>query len=154
MKTYTFTSSIINNSKKNFIDEIIGKSKYTNYSKTIDNIIFSDVMKKNPYLFTDTDLYITRDSKEISSDFLKAAKFLANYKKPENKLNVIIGRTYYLSDNTPIIFYDDEIQIGFDVFKYSDFSSTDFISAIAPKMKKTIIDIYTNSRNLTININL
>ena len=63
MKTYTFTSSIINNSKKNFIDEIIGKSTYTNYSKTIDDIIFSDVMKKNPYLFTDTDLYITRDSK-------------------------------------------------------------------------------------------
>lgn len=154
MKTYTFTSSIINNSKKNFIDEIIGKSKYTNYSKTIDDIIFSDVMKKNPYLFTDTDLYITRDSKKISSDFLKAAKFLANYKKPENKLNIIIGHTYYLSNNTPIIFYDDEIQIGFDVFKYSDFSSDDFINAITPKMKKTIIDIYTNSRDLTININL
>jgi hypothetical protein len=154
MKTYTFTTSNINNSKKNFIDEIIGKSKYTNYSKTIDDIIFSDVMKKNPYLFTDTDLYITRDSKEISSDFLKAAEFLANYKKPENKLNIIIGHTYYLSNNTPIIFYDDEIQIGFDVFKYSDFSSDDFINAITPKMKKTIIDIYTNSRNLTININL
>lgn len=154
MKTYTFTTSCINNSKKNFIDDIISKSKYTNYSKTIDDIIFSDVIKKNPYLFTDTDLYIARDSKETSYDFLKAAKFLANYKKPENKLNVIIGRTYYLSDNTPIIFYDDEIQIGFDVFKYSDFSSSDFISAITPKMKKTIIDIYTNSRNLTININL
>lgn len=153
MKTYTFTTSIINNSKKNFIDEIIGKSKYTNYSKTIDDIIFSDVMKKNPYLFTDTDLYITRDSKEISSDFLKAAKFLANYKKPENKLNVIIGRTYYLSDNTPIIFYDDEIQIGFDTFKYSDFAMSSFLENIKPSTKKIIIDIYTNSNTINININ-
>ena len=153
MKTYTFTSSIINNSKKNFIDEIIGKSKYTNYSKTIDDIIFSDVMKKNPYLFTDTDLYITRDSKETSYDFLKAAKFLANYKKPENKLNIIIGHTYYLSNNTPIIFYDDEIQIGFDIFKYSDFAMSSFLENIKPSTKKIIIDIYTNSNTINININ-
>ena len=39
MKTYTFTKSDFNNSKKNFIDEIIGKSKSTNYSKIIDDII-------------------------------------------------------------------------------------------------------------------
>ena len=152
MKTYTFTTSNINNSK-NFIDEIIGKSKSTNYSKILDDIIYDNVIKKNSYLFT--GMKKSRYIGDVDSDFLKAAEFLANYKEPKNKLyDFIIGRTYYLSDNTPIIFYDDEIQIGFDVFKYSDFTSTDFISAIAPKMKNTIIDIYTNARNLTININL
>lgn len=154
MKTYTFTKSDFNNSKKNFIDEVIGKSKSTNYSKIIDDIICADVIKKNQYLFTKPTV-CNSYAEDITSDFLKAANFLANYKEPKNKLyDFIIGRTYYLSDNTPIIFYDDEIQIGFDVFKYSDFTSTDFISAIAPKMKNTIIDIYTNARNLTININL
>ena len=152
MKTYTFTTSNINNSK-NFIDEIIGKSKSTNYSKILDDIIYDNVIKKNSYLFT--GMKKSRYIGDVDSDFLKAAEFLANYKEPKNKLyDFIIGRTDYLSDNTPIIFYDDEIQIGFDVFKYSDFTSTDFISAIAPKMKNTIIDIYTNARNLTININL
>ena len=152
MKTYTFTTSNINNSK-NFIDEIIGKSKSTNYSKILDDIIYDNVIKKNSYLFT--GMKKSRYIGDVDSDFLKAAEFLANYKEPKNKLyDFIIGRTYYLSDNTPIIFYDDEIQIGFDVFKYSDFTSTDFISTIAPKMKNTIIDIYTNARNLTININL
>lgn len=151
MKTYTFTTSNINDSK-NFIDEIIGKSKSTNYSKILDDIIYDNVIKKNSYLFTDVKK--SRYIEDVTSDFLKAANFLANYKEPKNKLHFIIGRTYYLPDNTPIIFYDDEIQIGFDVFKYSDFGSIDFINAITPSAKKTIIDIYTNARDLTININL
>ena len=149
MKTYTFTTSNINNSK-NFIDEIIGKSKSTNYSKILDDIIYDNVIKKNSYLFT--GMKKSRYIGNVDSDFLKAAEFLANYKEPKNKSHFIIGRTYYLSDNTPIIFYDDEIQIGFDVFKYSDFGSIDFINASTPNAKKTIIDIYTNAKNLTINI--
>ena len=152
MNTYTFATRNINNSK-NFIDEIIGKSKSTNYSKILDDIIYDNVIKKNSYLFT--GMKKSRYIGNVDSDFLKAANFLANYKEPKNKLyDFIIGRTYYLSDNTPIIFYDDEIQIGFDVFKYSDFCSIDFINAITPSAKKTIIDIYTNAKNLTININL
>lgn len=151
MKTYTFTTSNINNSK-NFIDEIIGKSKSTNYSKILDDIIYDNVVKKNSYLFTGMNK--SRYIGDVTYDFLKAAEFLANYKEPKNKLHFIIGRTYYLPDNTPIIFYDDEIQIGFDVFKYSDFGSVDFINAITPSAKKTIIDIYTNAKDLTININL
>ena len=151
MKTYTFTTSNINNSK-NFIDEIIGKSKSTNYSKILDDIIYDNVVKKNSYLFTGMNK--SRYIGDVTYDFLKAAEFLANYKEPKNKLHFIIGRTYYLPDNTPIIFYDDEIQIGFDVFKYSDFGSIDFINAIPPSAKKTIIDIYTNAKDLTININL
>lgn len=153
MKTYTFTTSAINNSKKNFVDEILGKSQHTDYSKILDNIIYADVINKNPYLFT-TTTKTTRNEDTTMCDFLKAAKFLASYKKPETTHNYILGKTYYLSDNTPIIFYNDEIQIGFDVFKYSDFGSIDFIDTIAPKTKKTIIDIYTNSKDLTININL
>lgn len=151
MKTYTFTAGNIDNSNKNFIDSIIGKSKRTDYSKILDNIIYNDVIKKSPYLFTkNTCTSLTGDL----GDFFKAASFLANYKEPKKKCNFIIGHTYYLPDNTPIIFYDDEIQIGFDVFKYSDFASFDFINEIDPKTKKTIIDIYTNANDLTININL
>ena len=150
MKTYTFTTGTTITSN-NFIDEIIGKSQRTDYSKILDGIIYDNVIKKNKYLFTkNTCNSLTGDL----GDFFKAASFLANYKEPKTKHNFIIGRTYYLNDNTPIIFYDDEIQIGFDVFKYSDFASIDFINTIAPKTKKTIIDIYTNANDLTININL
>ena len=145
----------------------------TDYSKILDNIIAADVINKNKYLFdteiptlSDADLFTSLiDEKPIilngsnlknDNEFIKAANFLANYKTYKKTYNIpyILGKMYKLVDGTPIIFYDDEIQIGFDVFKYSDFSSDDFINSITPKMKKTIIDIYTNSRNLTININL
>ena len=145
----------------------------TDYSKILDNIIAADVINKNKYLFdteiptlSDADLFTSLiDEKPIilngsnlknDNEFIKAANFLANYKTYKKTYNIpyILGKMYKLVDGTPIIFYDDEIQIGFDVFKYSDFGSIDFINAITPSAKKTIIDIYTNAKNLTININL
>ena len=90
---------------------------------------------------------------QISTEFAKAAAYLASYKKPNNKLNIVIGKTYLLTDGTPIIFYDDEIQIGFDTFKYSDFAMSSFLENIKPSTKKIIIDIYTNSNAVNININ-
>ena len=66
----------------------------------------------------------------------------------------MIGKTYYLMNGTPIIFYDDEIQIGFDLFKYEDFDSDYFIRNLDTSTKKIIIDIYTNANNLKININV
>lgn len=152
MKTYTFTTSELkNNGKKNFVDSILGKSTTTDYSKILDDIIADSVIKKNRYLFTKPDTCKPTGSLD---DFLKAASFLANYKEPKKKYNFIIGHTYHLNDNTPIIFYDDEIQIGFDVFKYSDFYSLDFINSLSRDTQKTIIDIYTNAKDLTVNINL
>ena len=60
---------------------------------------------------------------------------------------------YTLSDGTPIIFYDDEIQIGFDTYKYSNFNNISFLNSLTPKTKNTIINIYIKG-NANININL
>lgn len=149
MKTYTFNTSELTNSFSNNI---------TDYSKILDDIITSDVIKKNDYLFAEPKTTLNVSSSILKDDtyeFIKAANFLANYKKPKkNKLNFIIGKTYFLIDGTPIIFYDDEIQIGFDLFKYEDFNSNSFICNLDTTTKKTIIDIYTNADNLKINIKL
>jgi hypothetical protein len=75
--------------------------------------------------------------------FIKACDFLANYGKDKNsfKIPYKLNTIYRLTDGTPIIFYDDEIQIGTDLYSYSSFNDTDFISALAPEKKKIIIDI-------------
>lgn len=147
MKTYKFNTSTINNNQ--FFT--------TDYSKILNDLIIDDVIKKNEYLFTTPKSTCIASSilKDNTSEFIKAAKFLANYKEPKkNKLNFIIGKTYFLVDGTPIIFYDDEIQIGFDLFKYEDFDSSTFIHNLDASTKKTVIDIYTNADNLKINIKL
>jgi len=153
--TYTFGKK-----NKNNTFSFSGSSK-PNYSKIIDNIIIADVIKKNDYLFTkkyndaaifESNLGITP---KFDSDLDKAIKFLANYKKYKTSYNLpyIFGKMYTLSDGTPIIFYDDEIQIGFDSYKYSDFSDFSFLSGLGTKTKKTIINIYTyGAKNIDINI--
>ena len=162
MNTYTFTAHN-NNSIFNGTD----------YSKILDNIILDTLIKNNSYLFTDSKKKADDDlidamfddisstytfTKPLKDDnkFIKACNFLANYGKNKSAFTIPykLNKLYRLADGTPIIFYDDEIQIGFDVFKYSDFGSIDFINAISPKTKKTTIDIYTNNNDLTININL
>lgn len=147
MKTYNFNASELKNNTNSFLTD--------NYSKILNDIIISDVIKKNDYLFTTPKTCVINSSqlKDDTSEFIKAAKFLANY-KPNNKLKFVIGKTYYLVDGTPIIFYDDEIQIGFDLFKYEDFDSDFFIHNLDTSTKKIIIDIYTNANNLKININI
>jgi hypothetical protein len=88
-------------------------------------------------------------------DFLKAAKFLTNYKKLKKTYTIPfkLNTTYTLSDGTPIIFYDDEIQIGFDVYKYSSFNDFSLLNSLTKKTKDIIINIYTNgTTNININI--
>ena len=144
----------------------INGSNSTNYSEILDNIIAADIIKKNKYLFktADEDLYDTLISDDIlikgnplkaSDDFTKATLFLANYKKYKKtyKLPYILGKMYTLTDGTPIIFYDDEIQIGFDTYRYTDFTDFSFLSGLNASTKKTIINIYTNGAAY-ININL
>ena len=79
----------------------------------------------------------------------------ANYKKYKNSYSIpyIYGKMYTLSDGTPIVFYEDEIQIGFDSYKYADFSDFNFLKSLSTNTKKTIINIYTNGA-ANININL
>lgn len=144
----------------------ISGSKSPDYSKILDNIITADIIKKNKYLFntTDEDLYDTLISDDIlikgnplkaSDDFTKATLFLANYNKYKKtyKLPYILGKMYTLTDGTPIVFYDDEIQIGFDTYRYTDFADFSFLSGLKASTKKTIINIYTNGA-AHININL
>lgn len=144
-KTTTFTFNIAgtNSNNTSFLEP-------TNYSKTLDNIITANIKKANPYL----NMYSNSDSCAHSttifinngcycSDFDKAAKFLAEYnKKKDIKSKFILGKTYTLSDGTPIIFYEDEIQIGFDLYSYSDFANTTFIKNMSSATKNLIINIY------------
>ncbi|QOR57616.1 hypothetical protein [uncultured phage cr130_1] len=154
MKTYTFNANECNNTS-NSINSFFRTT--TDYSAMLDDIITADIVKKNSYLFgASTSVNITNSHNDSFNpkEFAKAVEFLANYKEPKNnkKLNIIIGETYFLMDGTPIIFYDDEIQIGFDTFKYSDFALSSLIENLKPSTKKIIIDIYTKTN--TINIKL
>ena len=150
IKTYKFTTKKNNNTTFIPFNTI---SYEPNYSEIIDNIILADIKKKNSYLFTsDSTTYIPLSSSYLKADdkFIKAANFLANYKKNKKIYKTIpyeLGKMYTLSDGTPIVFYDDEIQIGFDTFKYSDFSDLSFLNGISDNTKKAII-------NISININL
>lgn len=159
--TKTFNFYTKNNSSSIFLDN----NKPTNYSSILDNIITADIINKNSYLFdnkknnnyTIDDDYIidsligndpiilTGSTLKASDDFTKAATFLANYKKYKKTYNLpfVIGKMYTLSDGTPIIFYDDEVQIGFDTFKYTKFADFSFLNSLTKKTKKTIINIYT-----------
>ena len=113
--TYTFGK---NNKFNNF-----HTSSKPNYSKIIDDIILADIIDKNSYLFGKTtldadDILLTaKPTKENKLD--NAIKFLSNYKKYKTsfKCPFALNKTYTLTDGTPVVFYDDEIQIGFDIYK-------------------------------------
>lgn len=123
------------------------------YSQILDDIILSTVKKNNSYLFNtkkkDDDLidamFNELDHTYIykrDSLFAEACKILANYGKKKSIMKGIkLGKIYRLENGLPIIFYNDEIQIGTDIYSYSDFSDYDFISSLSPEVKKTIINI-------------
>lgn len=138
-----------------------------NFSKILDNIIAANIKANNTYLNSteEDDLIdllikdskknnITIESNLLKDDFIKAANFLANYnKKTAYKLPFILGKTYKLIDGTPIAFFDDEIQIGMDLYSYSDFKNIKFLNAL-PSTKKTIIINIFNAGNKNIIINI
>lgn len=151
MKCTTFKFD--NNSNNN--NTFLGKSP--NYSEILDSIIATNIMDTNTYLKkTKEDSFIDAiiaDSKKknnctISSllkedDYLtKAANYLAKYKKPNPKFNFTTGKIYKLIDGTPIAFYDDEIQIGLDLYSYSDFNNIIFLKKLPSATKKIIINLF------------
>ena len=161
--TKTFTFNEINN--KSSFNPFLHTTK-SNNSKTLDDIILDSLIKKNSYLFKnkkdDADLILdaafgtpTEDIILTGEPLKKAINFIKNYKiyTKKYKLPYILGKMYTLSDGTPIVFYDDEIQIGFDTYKYADFSDFSFLNTLSTNTKKTIINIYTNGAT-NININL
>lgn len=151
-KTYIFT-----NTKKTITpsNTTITTSGWT---KIIDDLILANVKKCNPWLnYTKSsdaaDIFSASiNKKKNNSDFFaKAAKYLST-NSPKNSKKFIIGKTYYFG-NTPIIFYDDEIQIDCETFSYDSFDDFDFLNSLTEKNKKTIIDIYIkDNADVTINI--
>lgn len=123
------------------------------YSQILDDIILSSIKKNNSYLFNtkkeEGDLidamFNELDHTYIykrDSLFAEACKILANYGKKKSIMKGIkLGKIYRLENGLPIIFYNDEIQIGTDIYSYSDFSDYNFISSLSPEIKKTIINI-------------
>ena len=158
--TYTFSKKN-NKNTKSFSFPFCTSSK-PNYSKTLDDIIIADVIEKNSYLLKpfikkndDAIIFDSLIGKSKNDTLSNAIKFLANYKtiKKSYTIPYICGKMYTLADGTPIVFYDDEIQIGFDSYKYSDFSDLSFLKALDTNTKKIIINIYTNgAANIDINI--
>ena len=137
-----------------FIDNNVKNTNNGNiYSQILDDIILSSVKKNNSYLFNtkkeDDDLidamFDELDHTYIykrDSLFAEACKILANYGKKKSIMKGIkLGKIYRLENGLPIIFYNDEIQIGTDIYSYSDFNDYDFISSLSPEVKKTIINI-------------
>jgi hypothetical protein len=161
--TATFKTNKTNNNGTTFLYN--NKLHYEpNYSKIIDDIILADIKKKNSYLYDSLNTTETiykpisfnySTLKEETPSFLDAIKFLTNYKKCKKISNIpfAFGKMYTLSDGTPIVFYDDEIQIGFDIYKYSDFTDLSFLNGLTDNTKKTIINIYA-AAGTKININL
>lgn len=145
MKTTVFT---INKNNNNY---------GTNYSKILDNLILDSLIKNNSYLFKSTkkksdddlidamfDDINTYKYKHLKADddFISACNFLANYGKTNTyTIHYKMNTLYRLSDGTPIIFYNNEIQIGTDLYEYSMFNDINFISSLKPEMKKIIINI-------------
>ena len=152
MKHYTIKINNKNNSGINFRNN-------TNASKNLDNLIFSNLIKMNPYLAgttkkNDSGLldamfeeagFDTGDriiiSNRPTSSFLKgnfdtkfaeAANFLANY-TPTKKI--------FLGD-LPIKFFEDEIQIGYDLIPLYELTSPKYYNMFTPETKKIIINIY------------
>lgn len=154
MKKTTF---IIKNNNSN--NSFCSTTKPANYSEILDNIILADIAKKNGYL-TDymnedmeldniinaskTKLIFIDNSSTLKNDkFIKAANFLANYKKNKKTISskFIFGKTYKLSNGLNITFYDDEIQIGSNTYSYDEFGDTIFLNHLPSDIKKTIINI-------------
>jgi hypothetical protein len=155
MNTFTFTTN--NNNKSSNLFRF-PKYKSTNYSKILDNIILSNIKKNNKYI---TDAILKHDlgtssiiiNDSYKNEFNKAINFLANYKKLSTLNSKFkFGKVYKLIDGTPIVFYNDEVQIGFDVYHYEDFDDFNFINTLSDTTKKTIIEIYTKGYEIKITL--
>lgn len=151
MKTYKFKN--INNTESTFHN-----TSSINYSKILDDLIYADIIEKNYYLGeypttpkTTGDKYLDKmigvGNTGLKDKFTSAIAYIKSFKtkKPAFKY----GETYTLSDGTPIIFFEDSIQIGFKLYYYDDFDNFDIFS-ITPELKKTIITIYIDGLKITI----
>lgn len=153
MKHYTIK---INNSNKNGFNF----RSNNNPSKSLDDLILSNMIKMNPYLanikknnddalldamfneagFDTSDRIIISNRPNNSllkgnfdSKFAEAARFLAGY-TPTKKI--------YFTDGTPIAFFEDEIQIGTTLIPLYKLTSPKYYNLFTPETKKIIINIF------------
>lgn len=165
MKTTTFSIKDINTNNN--------ASNNTSNSSLLSSLILSNIKKTTPYIFNDykedspkttyiklnkytsIDPFIAAMLEECGDytpsslslkdiDYIKAANYLANYK---NNNKIKFGKTYHLSNGTPIIFFKDEVQIGFDAYDYDDLLNINYLNTLTEDKKDMII-------NIVININL
>ena len=150
MKHYTFEINKNNNNKFSF------RNLFGNPSKSLDDLILSNMTKMNPFLTGkkkedptldamfidagfDTDDHIIIPNKSyllkgiIDTDFAKAARFLSSYTPKKN---------YIIFDDTEIKFFEDEIQIGNTLIPLYKLSSPKYYNSFDPELKSTIINIF------------
>lgn len=128
-----------------------------NYSKMLDDLIHADIMEKNYYLSDDTDIKTTGDkyidkiiglNSGLKDNFTSIITYIKGIKK--TKPAFTYGKTYTLSDGTPIIIFEDSIQIGFKLYYFDELEDINFFNALAPDLKKTILTIYIDGLKITI----
>lgn len=152
MKKYTFN---LNNTTKT----INPSNTSNNYSEILDNIISANIKKANPYFYDlkpdfgtlttstpkkqiDIDITIGQRKPNIEytfdcnsySDLFEAIDFIRKTKQERPFYD------YKLADGTPIKFFGDELQIGFDLIPLKDFSQS-YFKTLSPDTRKHIIDI-------------
>lgn len=143
-KTYSF--KINNNTKKNNNKK---QTKFFNksFSEALNDTIFANVIKNNPWMAElfgttpkdDDRIYVINNTKDTTYDydeFLSALNYLANLDDYKDTYD------YELIDGTPIKFFGNKVQIGYDLIPLNRTYTIDMFNALKPKTKKTIIDIY------------
>ena len=135
------------------------RNRSNNPSKKLDDIILSNLIKMNPFLigkkksdsalldamfdnagfepndritiYNNNNSYLLKGN--LDSDFAMAADFLSSY-TPKKKI--------YFFKNTPIEFFEDEIQIGDILIPLYKLSSPKYYNTFTPETKNLIIDIF------------
>lgn len=157
MKNYTFTKTS-NTNNNSFATANIGyitTGSTTDYSKILDDLIAADIADKNTYLYTypksstKKTIYLDNGISKDSYDYIDAINFFKNYGK-NSYHPYILGKTYELSDGTPIIFFEDSVQIGFDLFYFDDFNNPLFLKKFTTPLKKKIAEIYISGLKISI----
>ena len=146
MKHYTIKINNSENTGNTF--------RNTNYSKSLDDLILSNIIKTNPYLSyikndepsiriktIKKDDHIIIPNRSYSSilksnfddEFTKAAKFLAKYNPSKN---------IYKFDDNDITFFEDEIQIGSTLIPLYMLEDSRYYNTFTPATKNIIINLF------------
>ena len=153
MKHYIFNNKKNDTNNKFFTFDFTTKK---DPSEALDELILSDVIKRNPYLANigkpkDT---ITSDmidillTKPLYGKYMIPNHTLYNITKANKTYSLLSAirllldqnnyGSYELPDGTTIRFFGDEVQIDDTIFSLED--SKLLMEALKPKTKKTIID--------------